>query len=80
MQNLINKLTIYGESKQVKDLQNGIQYALEKLWEAGDAMFDNVFAATALDGLELWERAYGIDTDLSLSANHRRENLIAQNA
>ena len=41
MQNLINKLTIYGESKQVKDLQNGIQYALEKLWEAGDAMFDN---------------------------------------
>lgn len=78
MQNLINKLTIYGESEQVKDLQQGIRHALEKLWEAGDAMFDNSFAAAALDGLELWERAYGIDTDLSLSAQHRRENLIAK--
>ena len=56
MQNLINKLTIYGESEQVKDLQQGIRHALEKLWE----------------------RAYGIDTDLSLSAQHRRENLIAK--
>jgi uncharacterized protein YmfQ (DUF2313 family) len=74
---LADKLVLYAKSPEVKALQDGIQAALDALWAAGDDSIDGAFVATASASLDLWERAYGIETDISLTDAHRRENVIA---
>lgn len=75
---LYDRLRLYGKSTQVKAIQDGIQAAIESLWRAGDNAIDGAFVVTASESLDLWERAYGIKTDISYPEAYRRENLLAK--
>lgn len=75
---LADKLILYTKSSEVKALQDGIEGALATLWEAADDTIAGAFVMTAVTSLDLWERAYGLETNIQLSADYRRENLLAK--
>lgn len=65
----------YKESAEVANLQNAINAEVEKVHSAKDDLLLQMNVETATWGLDLWEKAYGIKTDVSKSYAFRRARI-----
>jgi hypothetical protein len=65
----------YQKSAEVADLQNAINAEVEKVRSAKDDLLLQLNVETATWGLDLWEKAYGIKTDVSKSYAFRRSRI-----
>ncbi len=68
----------YKNSEYVVDLQKAFGEVVDKLVNARDDLFEQLFVRSATWGLTAWEKALGIDTDLSKSYVFRRERIQAK--
>ena len=65
----------YQHSTEIADTQNAINNEIEKACAAKDDFMLQLNVDTATWGLDLWEKAYGIITDLSKSYDFRRSRI-----
>lgn len=78
MSGLMEKLPeSYADSPETICIQESIQPEAELLQQTRDELFMQTDPRSATWGLELWERALGIDTDTEKDAEHRRSRVIA---
>lgn len=75
---LFDKLERYANSGEVRDLQAGLQAAVDELLAAAGEAIDGAFISTAEDTLALWERLYGIDVNAGMASAQRREIIRAK--
>lgn len=68
----------YQNSPEVTAWQNALQAPLEKVWAAREDYFKQLDPNTATWGLQLWERAYGLETDVTKPYNDRRARIISK--
>lgn len=68
----------YKNSEHVVDLQNAIGEVIDELVNARMDLFEQLFVDQATSGLELWEKALGITTDLSKPYELRRAQIQAK--
>lgn len=68
----------YKKSQEVIELQKGFDHKTEELKLAKEDLFNQFFVNTATWGLTAWEKALGVDTDLSKSYTYRRERIKAK--
>ena len=68
----------YAVSAQVIDLQSAFEYWTEALKDARDDLFEQLFVDTSTWGLELWEAALGIKTDVTKSVAFRCTRVISK--
>ena len=65
----------YKNSPEVAELQQALQYWAEKLHADRDGLFDQFFIKSATWGLRLWEKALGLETDVSKPYGFRRTRI-----
>jgi uncharacterized protein YmfQ (DUF2313 family) len=76
---LIDLLTgNYPKSPQVVGLQEALDYYAEALKAAKIDLFDQFHVKTATWGLASWEKSLGIEADISVSNDFRRERICAK--
>jgi uncharacterized protein YmfQ (DUF2313 family) len=68
----------YSKSPEVTNLQESFDYCVSELVRAKAELFDQLFANTATYGLTAWEKALGIETNISESYEFRRERIQAK--
>lgn len=65
----------YQHSDEITDTQKAINQETEKALSAKDDLLLQLNVETATWGLDLWEKAYGISTDVSRTYNFRRNRI-----
>ena len=76
MTNLMTMLPIqYVNSPEVTELQQSLQHWADKMQSDRDDLFDQLHLRSATWGLELWERALGLETDISRPRPFRRSRI-----
>jgi len=65
----------YQHSAEIADLENALSIETEKAQKAKDGLMLQLNVDTATWGLVLWEKAYGIKTDVSKSFADRRSRI-----
>jgi len=68
----------YRNSPQVKELQGAFEYWAEKIKAARDDFLRQLNVQTATWGLELWEKALGLETDVSKPYEYRRTRIMSK--
>ncbi len=68
----------YSKSPHVTKIQEGLNYSVEAVQTAKNDLFNQLFVNTATWGLAAWEKALGIDTDISKTYEFRRERINAK--
>ncbi len=77
------KLTEYlpefwGRSAEVMALQRAMEPAVAAAWAARDGLLDQLNVGTATWGLESWERALGLEVDVSRPLEYRRSRVCSK--
>lgn len=75
---LFDRLERYANSDEVRDIQAGLQAAVDELLTAAGNAIDGAFVASATNTLSLWEELYGIEPNASLPDAQRREIIRAK--
>jgi len=76
---LIDLLTPnYAESPEVVELQGVFNTQVEAISAAKEDLFKQLDIATATWGLTYWEKAYGLNTDLSKPYDYRRTRILSK--
>lgn len=76
---LIDLLTPnYKESPEVVEIQGAFNTQIEALIAAKEDLFAQFDVITATWGLVLWEKAYGLKTDLSKPYDYRRTRILSK--
>lgn len=75
---LFDKLAVYGNSPEVRDIQAGYQAALDQLVNSVDDLKEQLRVDTATWGLALWEDYFGIKPGTGQSDFTRREVIKAK--
>jgi hypothetical protein len=75
---LFDKLSVYGNSPEVRDIQAGYQAALDELVNSVDDLKEQLRVDTATWGLALWEDYFGITPGAGQSDFTRREVIKAK--
>lgn len=65
----------YYESNEVVSIQDSIEGQYKILEQCKDDLINQLFVDTATWGLNLWEKRFGIDTDITKSYEYRRSRL-----
>lgn len=65
----------YKNSNEVADLQNALDIESEKAFSAKEDLIHQLNVETATWGLDIWEKAYGIETDISKPYDFRRSRI-----
>lgn len=68
----------YANSEETAAFQASLEPELELLQADAQSVLDQLFVNTATWGLTLWERAYGIATDISRPDEWRRTRIISK--
>ncbi|MDF2844790.1 MAG: hypothetical protein K0R00_3216 [Herbinix sp.] len=68
----------YKKSNHVIEIQSTFGYEAGEINDSTKVLFNQLFVSTATWGLELWEKTYGIQTDISKPLSQRREILLAK--
>lgn len=68
----------YQNSAQVVEIQNAFGAQAETVKAAKDDLFSQLFVDTATWGLTAWEKALGINTDVTKPYDFRRERIKAK--
>lgn len=63
---------------EVIALQNALEPEVITLWAAKDGLLEQLHVATATWGLEAWERALGIEVDVSRPTAFRRTRVLSK--
>lgn len=66
------------ESKEVQGLQEGLQKAVDGLWDAVESCMDQLDVESATWGLRLWEGALGLPVEVERPLAFRRSRIIAK--
>ena len=65
----------FKNSEEVKEFENAVDGFMEKTEAEKQSFFNQLNVDTATWGLSLWEKQYGIDTDISKSLDDRRSRI-----
>ncbi|MEC1716592.1 putative phage tail protein [Schinkia azotoformans] len=77
--NLLNYLPpLYRDILEMEKLQNSLSIELGNLYFSKSDIEDQLFIESATWGLTFWERVFGIQSNLSLSYEERREIIKAK--
>lgn len=68
----------YKKSNNVIEVQSTFGYEAGEISDSTKGLFNQLFITTATWGLDLWEKAYRIQTDVSKPLSQRREILLAK--
>lgn len=69
---------LYQNSGEVRTFQEAWQPEIDMVWEAREDLKSQLNPHTATWGLALWEEAYGLTSDGSLSLDVRRNRVVAR--
>lgn len=79
MTELINYLPPHiAADEEMQFIQEALTFEMRKCWDTWYSMLQQIFPQTATWALPLWEAAYGIKSDFSLTTSQRREKVIAK--
>lgn len=68
----------YRDAPEVQVTEEALDGQLRKIQSARDDVLAQLVVGTATWGLELWERAYGLETDAEKPLEQRRERVMAK--
>lgn len=68
----------YRYAPEIQVIEAALDNQLQELWAVRDDLLAQLVPTTATWGLELWEQAYGLDSELSVSIERRRERVAAK--
>ena len=68
----------YRDAPEVQVTEDALGGQLRQLQTARDEVLAQLSVSTATWGLELWERTYGLETDVSKPLEQRRERVVAK--
>jgi uncharacterized protein YmfQ (DUF2313 family) len=77
--NLMELLPDYYQGvREAEELQTILGYKVGDVKQKTQGLLDQCFISTATQGLDRWEKIFGIQTDMSKSYERRREILLAK--
>jgi hypothetical protein len=77
--NLIRLLPeFYQNSQPVQEIQGALDTQAEALWAARDGLMEQLNVSTATWGLDAWEEALGLETDLTRPYDYRRSRILSK--
>lgn len=69
---------IWADSAEVLAIQDAIEPEVVGVWAARDGLMEQLNVATATWGLKAWERALGLDVDISKPVEYRRTRILSK--
>ena len=69
---------VWDKSAEVLAIQGAMEPEVARLWAARDALLDQLNVETATWGLEAWERALGLEVDVSRPEAFRRSRVMSK--
>lgn len=69
---------VWDASAEVIAIQEALEPAVAAAWAARDGLLDQLNVSSATWGLEAWERALGIEVDVSRPAEYRRTRVMSK--